>query len=118
MIDEAVLPHLVDVVNPDTTTDRYGNEVDDWGAGASRQSARAWLQLNTGAEKTEQRNAQIGEWLLIANPVDVDGASLTISGGSRVEWDGTTFEVIGPPGPAHTPTALHHYEVRLRVVEG
>lgn len=119
VIDEGLLPHLVDIVHAGTRTDRYGNEVADWSPTAvSRQRAQAWMQQNTAAEETDQRNAQIGEWLMIANPVDVDGDPLAISGASRVEWDGITFEVVGPPGPAWEPSALHHYEIRLRTVEG
>ncbi|WP_431784329.1 hypothetical protein [Streptomyces chumphonensis] len=117
MIDEAMLPHLVDVLTAGTRTDRYGNEIEDWTTPA-RQSARAWMQQQTRAEETDQRNAQIGEWTLICNPVDADGDPLTITGASRVEWSGTTFEVAGPPGPAWSPAALHHYEIRLRTVEG
>lgn len=117
MIPEDVLPHLVTVLRSASATDRYGNSVDDWTA-ATRQDAWAWLQLTTGSEVTDQRNAQIGDWLLVCNPVDVDGNPLTVDGRSRIEWGTTTFEVKGPPGPAHTPSELHHYEVLLRVVEG
>lgn len=119
MIPEDLLPHLVDVVNPGTTTDRYENTVEDWSPGAAtRQQARAWLQQNTSAEESDQRSAQIGEWLLMCNPVDVDGQPLTVRGASRVEWQNLAFEVVGPPGPAYEPSELHHYEVRLRTVEG
>lgn len=117
MIDEDVLPHLVDVEHPGRTTDRYGNEVDDWSA-STHAEAVAWLQQNTGAEDTDQRNAQIGEWLMICNPWDVNGDPLTVHGADRVHWGAQHFEVIGPPGPAYTPTELHHYEIRLKSVEG
>lgn len=119
MIPEDVLPHRVDVEHPGSTTDRYGNTVDDWSPGAtSHAEVSAWLQQNTGAEDTDQRSAQIGEWLMVCNPVDVDGNALTVHGTARVHWQGLVFEVIGPPGPAYTPAEFHHYEIRLKTVEG
>lgn len=39
-------------------------------------------------------------------------------GADRVHWNGQQFEVIGPAGPAYEPTELHHYEIRLKTVEG
>lgn len=117
MIPDDMLPHLVEVEHPGTKLDRYENEVDDWSA-STRTNAQAWMQQNTGSEDTDQRNAQIGEWLLLCNPWDVDGDPLTVHGKDRVHWNGQTWEVIGPPGPAYTPTELHHYEIRLQSVEG
>lgn len=117
VIGADLLLHVVQVEHPGRRTDRYGNEVDDWSA-STRAPVRAWLQQNTGAEETDQRNAQIGEWLMLCNPVDVDGNPLTVHGEDRVHWQGAVFEVIGPAGPAYAPTELHHYEIRLRVVEG
>ncbi|RPK76618.1 hypothetical protein EES45_22935 [Streptomyces sp. ADI97-07] len=117
MISDDLLPHMVEVEQPGRTTDRYGNTVDDWSA-STRVEVAGWLQQNTGAEDTDQRNAQIGEWLLLCNPWSADGAPLTVHGADRVHWNGAVFEVIGPPGPAYEPAALHHYEIRLRTVEG
>lgn len=117
MIGDDLLPHLVDVEQPGTKTDRYDNTVDDWSA-STHTSVDAWLQQNTGGEDTDARNAQIGEWLMICNPVDVDGNPLTVRGEARVHWGELDFEVIGPPGPAFEPTELHHYEIRLKTVEG
>ncbi|WP_405911364.1 hypothetical protein OG529_04400 [Streptomyces longwoodensis] len=117
MIDESLLPHTVDVEHPGSRTDRYGNKVDDWSASTHAEVA-AWLQQNTGGEDTDQRAAQIGEWLMLCNPCDTSGRALTVHGADRVHWQGLDFEVIGPPGPAYTPTDLHHYEIRLKSVEG
>lgn len=117
MIGDDLLPHLVDVEQPGKTTDRYGNEVDDW-ATSTHAAVNAWMQQNTGTENTDGRNAQIGEWLMVCNPFDVDGDPLTVHGEARVHWNGLDFEVIGPPGPAYEPTELHHYEIRLKAVEG
>ncbi|MFF9088650.1 hypothetical protein ACF1BE_19900 [Streptomyces sp. NPDC014991] len=117
MIPGDVLPHLVDVEHPGSTTDRYGNTVADWSA-STRAEVAAWMQQNTGAENTDQRDAQIGEWLMLCNPFDTAGQPLTVHGGDRVHWQGLHFEVIGPPGPASSPVELHHYEIRLKSVEG
>lgn len=117
MIPDDLLPHRVEVETPGRKTDRYGNEVDDWSA-STRAPVQGWMQQNTGTEDTEQRNAQIGEWLLLCNPWTTDGDPLTVHGADRVHWNGAVFEVIGPPGPAYEPAALHHYEIRLKTVEG
>ena len=117
MIPGDMLPHMVEVEHPGTRTDRYGNQVVDWSA-STRTPVEAWLQQNTGAEDTDQRDAQIGEWLMVCNPVDAGGGPLTVHGADRVHWGELSFEVIGPPGPAYTPTEFHHYEIRLKSVEG
>ncbi|THA56102.1 hypothetical protein [Streptomyces sp. A1136] len=117
MIGEELLPHLVDVEHPGLVSDRYGNQVPDWAA-STRATVRAWMQQSSGAEDTDQRDAQIGDWLLICNPYTTDGADLLVYGRDRVHWNSAVFEVIGPPGPAWEPSELHHYEIRLRTVEG
>ncbi|MFE2747317.1 hypothetical protein ACFXKX_23815 [Streptomyces scopuliridis] len=117
MIGDDLLPHVVDVEHPGRTTDRYGNTVDDWAA-STHATVNAWLQQNTGGEDTEQRDAQIGEWLMLCNPWDTDGQPLTVHGADRVHWNGADFEVIGPAGPAYDPGQLHHFEIRLKTVEG
>lgn len=117
MIPDDLLPHLAEVEHPGRTTDRYGNDVDDWSA-STRAPVQAWLQQNTGAEDTDQRNAQIGEWLMLCNPYATGGDPLTVHGADRVHWNGAVFEVIGPAGPAYEPAELHHYEIRLKTVEG
>ncbi|MFJ9979698.1 hypothetical protein [Streptomyces cyaneofuscatus] len=117
MIPDDLLPHLVEVEHPGQRTDRYGNTLDDWAA-STRAEVAAWLQQNTGAEDSERRDAQIGEWLMLCNPWTTGEEPLTVHGRDRVHWNGTRFEVIGPPGPAYTPDELHHYEIRLKTVEG
>ncbi|MGW4028250.1 hypothetical protein ACWEFL_02840 [Streptomyces sp. NPDC004838] len=119
VIDDALLPHLVDVEHPGQKQDRYGNEVDDWSPGATTHAeVAAWMQQTIGREDIDQRDAQIGEWLMVCNPHTTAGVPLTVHGSARVHWQGLHFEVIGPPGPAYTPGELHHYEIRLKAVEG
>ncbi|MET9816517.1 hypothetical protein [Streptomyces sp. NPDC006355] len=117
MIADDLLPHRVDVEQPGRKTDRYGNDVTDWST-STHTAVDAWMQQNTGAEDTDGRDAQIGEWLMICNPFDVNGDPLTIRGEARVHWDGLDFEVVGPPGPAYEPAELHHFEIRLKTVQG
>ncbi|MER6598978.1 hypothetical protein [Streptomyces parvus] len=117
MIPDDLLPHPVEVEHPGSMEDRYGNTVVDWSA-STRVDVAAWLQQNTGGEDTERRDAQIGEWLMLCNPWTTGGEPLTVHGADRVHWGGARLEVIGPPGPAYTPAELHHYEIRLKTVEG
>ncbi|GGX01927.1 hypothetical protein [Streptomyces chryseus] len=117
MIPDDLLPHLVDVEHPGRTPDRYGDQVDDWTI-STHAPVQAWMQMNTGAEDTDQRDGQVGEWLMLCNPWTSTGDPLTVHGLARVHWNGAQFEVIGPAGPAYEPSELHHYEIRLRHVEG
>lgn len=110
VIPPDLLTQAVTIVHAGSTTDRYGNTVPDWDA-ATRTTVMAWVQQTTGSEVTEQRNAQIGDWLMICDPAAVTGAD-------RVEWAGLVFEVLGPPAPVPTPQGIHHTEVRLRTVDG
>lgn len=106
-----LLVHDVVIVNPRLGADRYGNEVKDWFA-ATRTPSRAWVAQRTASETRDGREALDTSWTIVLPP-DTD-----ISGLSRVEWDGRTFEVDGAPRPAHTRRGLHHLEATLRIVEG
>jgi head-tail adaptor len=106
-----LLVHDVVIVNPRLGTDRYGNEVKNWFA-ATRTPAKAWVAQRTASEIRDGREALVGSWTIMLAP-DTD-----ISGRSRVEWDGRTFEVDGEPRPAHTRRGPHHLEATLRLVEG
>ncbi|MEO3976305.1 hypothetical protein [Streptomyces sp. CAU 1734] len=117
MIDDGLLPHLVEVESPGSRTDPYGNTLPDWTASA-RAPVRGWMQQESAAEDTDQRNAQISTWLLICNPWTTTGDPLTVHGRDRVHWGARRFEVTGPPGPEYEPGGLHHYEIQLREVHG
>lgn len=106
-----LLIHTVAVVRAGTATDRYGNTVPDWDNPSSSTDVAAWMQQDARSEVTDQRDAQVGDWLMMCDPADITGSD-------RVHWQGLMFEVIGPPAPLYTPQELHHLEVRLRVVEG
>lgn len=120
-----LLPHTVMVVAPATSTDSYGNTVYDYGAGATRTQAAAWLQQDqrtlvtqVGADPMEQR------WLMVTNASPVPRRA-------RIEWAGhpsgaVVFELDGQPGPFYNPLAMaaaasadpHHTELTLKIVDG
>lgn len=113
------LPGTVTVIRAIRETDRYGNTVYDWAA-ADRTEYVAWVEqriapaAGTQSEHVTDRNAQASLWLLIVPPdADIDGRD-------RVEYDGRTFEVIGPPWTVKTrrTSAAHHIEANLRWLEG
>lgn len=96
-------------VNAGPALDEYGNLVEVAGAGVNYP---AWLEQTAGDERTEDRDTQLADWLLVL-PV---GA--VIDGNDRVQVEGKTFEVVGPPARVHTPRGEHHVEARLRSVDG
>lgn len=111
MIANHALPQTVTVVKAGTTTDRYGNTTTNWAA-ATRTQYPAWIEQQAAGENTDQRDQQSADWLMIVQP-DAD-----VNGRDRVEYDGKTFEVFGPPTPRNTFRGLHHIEATLRWIEG
>lgn len=115
-----LLPHTVTVVTPATSTDSYGNTVYDYGAGATRATAAAWLEQNQRALVTQQGADPLQEkWLMVTNHSPIDRRA-------RIEWDGhpsgpIVFELDGQPNPSYNPLApvpLHHTELTLKIVDG
>jgi head-tail adaptor len=111
MIPSHALPQTVTVVRPTTTTDRYGNTTTSW-SNATRAEYAAWIEQSAAGENTDQRDQQSADWLLIVQP-DAD-----VNGRDRVEYDGKTFEVVGPPTRRNTFRGTHHIEATLRWIEG
>ncbi|MFD9949688.1 hypothetical protein ACFWYW_55620 [Nonomuraea sp. NPDC059023] len=111
MIPDRLLPLLLTQVRPAQGTDRYGNPEYDYGA-ATRTAFKAWIDQSSASEETpDGRNEIVGAWKLITNRSGIDA-------NDRIEWDGTVYELDGPPWPVHTPAGIHHYEAKLRRVEG
>ncbi|MER7833480.1 hypothetical protein [Streptomyces sp. NPDC095602] len=120
-----LLPHTVTVVDPVVATDAYGNTTYDYGPGATRTQARAWLEqtqrsqvVAVGADPLQQR------WLMVTNHHPINRRA-------RIEWPTApggllVFELDGQPGPLYNPlamaaaatTAPHHTELTLKVVDG
>lgn len=110
-IPSSLLPYVVTIVRAGTTTDRYGNEVRDW-ANATRTSAPAWIEQQKPTEDTNDRDQLASTWLLIL-PATVD-----VNGNDRIEHNGETFEVVGPPTVVHNMRGPHHIEAQLSWVRG
>ena len=112
MIPAALLPHTAVLIQPAAGSDGYGDTSPDYGPGATRATIPARLTQTAARENNDNRDAQIGEWRIITN-------HLTITGADRIEWNGNTFEVVGPPAlPADWTGHPHHAEAVLRVVTG
>lgn len=111
-VPDHLLPHTVMVVRPALVPDDYGNTRRDYGETATRTEIRAWMQQDHRSEaRTDGREAGIQAWLMVTNHGDLLRRD-------RIEFNGTTFEVEGPPEPVATPAGSHHTEATLRVVDG
>lgn len=111
-IPDHLLPHAVTLVRPALVTDEYGNVTRDYGPSATRTAIQAWMQQDQRQEaRSDGREAAVQAWLMVTNHPDVQRHD-------RVEFGTTTFDVEGPPEPAHTPAGFHHTEATLRVVDG
>lgn len=111
-VPDHLLPHQVTRVRPAVTTDSYGNQTRDYGAPADRKVMGAWVQQDQRTEpRSDGRDPLVQVWLMVTNDPDVQGYD-------RIEWDGPTMDVFGPPEPAYTPAGYHHMESTLRVVAG
>jgi hypothetical protein len=101
----------VTILTPTTEANRYGGTDKRWD-NATETTVKGWVSQTSRLEVTDGREAQVASWVLFVDP------DTTVTGKDRVEWEGITFEVDGPPNPVHRPGGLHHYEVPLRVVVG
>lgn len=118
MIPERFLSTTAILVRPSTTaSDGYGDDLAaDYSeqGGARRIPIRGILQATGGSEVTDQgsRDSIVADWLFVTSHLDVDGRD-------RLEYEQTTFEVLGPVLKPTDPWGRpHHAEVRLRVVAG
>ena len=112
MIPDRLLPLVVTLVRPVSSSDRYGNTALDYGPAAARTPIRAWLEQAGAREPlSDGRDPAVSGWLLITNHLDVAARD-------RIEHEGRVFEVDGVPAPVHTPAGVHHLEAHLTSVEG
>jgi hypothetical protein len=107
-----LLTQDVTILTAQTVENRYGRTEKDWSLTPTSSVVKGWVSQTSRSEVTGEREAQVASWVLYLHP------DATITGLDRVEWEGITFEVDGPPNPARTPGVLHHYEVPLRVIDG
>jgi hypothetical protein len=110
-IPNRMLPYVVTIVRAGTTTDRYGNEVRDWN-NATRTDTPAWIEQQRASEDDDDRAQLTSSWLLVVP------ATVQLAGLDRIEYNGETFEVVGPPNVVRTPTGPHHIEAVLSWVTG
>lgn len=115
----STLVHDVTIVRATMVTDRYGNQVKDW-ENATRTTTKGWVSQQgavgrpASLENIEMREAEVSSWMVYLMPNE------DVTPYDRIEWEGISFEVEGPPNPAYSPRtrSVHHKEVRVRVVEG
>lgn len=112
MIPDRLLPLTLTQVRPAQTTDRYTNPEYDYGAAATRTTFKGWIDQTERSEETpDGRNTIVGVWTLITNRAGIDV-------NDHIEWDAAAYELDGPAWPVFTPAGVHHYEAKLRRVEG
>ncbi|MFI6496909.1 hypothetical protein [Nonomuraea typhae] len=112
MIPDRLLPLTLTLVRPAQRLDRYNDPTFDYGDAATRTTFRGWIDQSTANEQTpDSRNTITGTWALITNRAGIDA-------NDHIDWDGAAYELDGPPWPVHTPAGVHHYEAKLRHVEG
>jgi len=86
--------------------DEYGNPTDTY-TEVGIWPCRLWQA--TGREDNQDRDTQQGTYQLILPPDAI------INGHSRVEVEGSTFEVVGPPLMRRTPSGASHITATLTV---
>lgn len=88
--------------------DDYGNPVIEWTEVAAGVPCRVFQQ--NGDELTEDRDTVQRRATVYLE------AGADVSPLDRIDVDGVTWEVDGPPLPAVGSVALHHFEVPVRQV--
>jgi head-tail adaptor len=109
VLPERLLPHTVTVQTAGTTTDRYGNTVQDW-SDPDETTARARVEMvltQNPNEVTNGRDDAASVWRIFTN------AALTLH--NRIVWGSRVFDIDGEPAPVYDATSHHHYEAILRL---
>lgn len=102
----------VTIVNPTTTTDRYGAEVDDW-SDPDETPTHMWATQTARSEDDADRQAEVTTWRAFFPPDD------PLTARSRIRWHEVPYEVVGAPFLAQSPKTSHrHLEADIRLVEG
>lgn len=101
------------IVTAGETPDRYNNAALDWDTATRSDPFDAWVAQVGDDEVHGDRDALVSRWLLTI------WGDVTVNGRNRIEIDGTTYEITGPPVPATRPGgAVHHVECKLELVKG
>lgn len=100
------IQHTVTLVRPARVTDRRGDVVDDWAAATRTALAPAWIQQTSGTEARDERTVNVTRWNLYCR-------ERTLAAHDRVEWQGGTYEVDGPPNHVEGMSGYDHTEAAL-----
>lgn len=108
MIPDRLLVDVTHLTRVDVTDDYGASVPGEW----TETTIRARLEQRTADEINEAgREASQTEWIMWAN--------VELSARDRVRWQGLTFELEARARPRQRFGAdVHHYEHRLRLVEG
>jgi head-tail adaptor len=107
VLPERLLPHSVIVQTAGTTTDRYGNIIQDWSDPAET-VVRARIEMvltQNPNEVTNGRDDAASVWRIFTNDA--------ITMRQRVVWGSREFDVDGEVAPQYGLTGPHHYEAIL-----
>jgi len=78
----------------------------------SRSQTRCFLEPTSGLELSTDRSTEIGSHRAFF------AAGTRLDGVDRIEVEGHTYEVIGPPEEFHMPRGEHHVQVQLQEATG
>ena len=92
-------------------TEEYG-VVDGGTHGPVRIASKAWVAAKRVFDDEALRDQSSLEVEFFLPP------TVDIANEDRIEWDGRTFHVIGPPAKRYTVRGLHHLEVKAVEVDG
>jgi hypothetical protein len=106
----------ITIVRPGSAQDEYGNEKDDWGAGAARITVDGVnvQPMGGSSEDTDDKQVVVTGWRLFTPR----GMDLDLRETDRVEAWGTTMQVIGKVARWPAPGGgVHHVEADLQEVD-
>jgi head-tail adaptor len=105
--------HDLTLLEPATSTNRYGDTVADWSAPPmATYSEKGWLARTGTSEMADGREA-------ITDDVELTVlATSALTETMRVVYRGSTYEVRGSIHRAETPTGTSHLTAQLRKVAG
>lgn len=105
----------VTVLTAGTTTDRYGNEVPDWGNATSTLVPGCGVAPRSSSELNDPSRAAVIVGLTVYLP-----PGSVVSARDRMVVRGGTYEVVGEPGDWRSPFTGEAFglEVALQRVEG
>jgi len=110
---EQLFTRTVTILDGTEVPSGYGNATKlDW-SNPTATVTTGWLGPYSGeSENALDRDQQMADATVYLPP------GTPITGLSRVQIDGVTYQVTGQPSPPFTPRGAHHIEADLKVVKG